>query len=75
MVLNDKLYKIMKWVNILAVPIATFLIGVYAAVMTCNVEAIITAVIGGLGTIAGVVLKVSDDAFKKDNMIEVIPKE
>ncbi len=75
MVLNDKLYKIMKWINILAVPLATFLIGVYAAVMTRNVEAIITAVIGGLGTLAGVVLKVSDDRFKQNNIIEVIPKE
>lgn len=75
MVLNNKLYKIMKWINILAVPIATFLIGAYAAFMTHNVEAIITAVIGGLGTIAGVVLKVSDDAFNKENNIEVVPKE
>ena len=75
MVLNDKLYKILKWINILAVPLATFLIGVYAAVMTHNVEAIITAVIGGLGTLAGVVLKVSNDAFNKSNIIEVIPKE
>ena len=75
MVLNDKFYKVMKWVNILAVPLATFLIGVYAAFMTHNVEAIITAVIGGLGTLAGVVLKVSDDKFYKNNIIEVLPKE
>ncbi len=70
MVLNDKLYKVMKWINILAVPLATFLIGVYAAIMTGNVEAIITAVIGGLGTIAGVVLKTSDTNYYKEKPAE-----
>lgn len=60
MILNDKLYKIMKWVNILAVPIATFLIGVVNAVMTGSIEAIITAIIGGVGTVAGIIIKESD---------------
>ena len=70
MVLNDKIYKVMKWINILAVPVATFLVGLYAAIMTGNVEAIITAAIGGAGTVAGVVLKVSDKAYYSE-----VPKE
>lgn len=60
MILNDKLYRIMKWVNILAVPIATFLIGIVNAFMTGSIEAIITAIIGGAGTVAGIIIKESD---------------
>jgi len=65
MILNDRLYQIMKWVNILAVPLATFLIGVVNAVLTKSIEAIITAVIGGAGTIAGVIIKESDKNYYK----------
>lgn len=60
MILNDKVYQIMKWVNILAVPMATFLIGIVNAVITGSIEAIITAIIGGAGTVAGIIIKESD---------------
>lgn len=66
MVLNDRVYRIMKWVNILAVPLATFLIGIVNAVMTGNIEAIITAIIGGAGTVAGVIIKASDANYYKE---------
>lgn len=73
MVLNDKVYRIMKWVNILAVPLATFIVGIVNAVMTGNIEAIITAIIGGAGTVAGVVIKASDTNYYK--MVGSIPVE
>lgn len=76
MVLNDRVYRIMKWVNILAVPLATFLIGIVNAVMTGNIEAIITAIIGGAGTVAGVIIKASDTNYYKmceGAVIEEIP--
>lgn len=73
MVLNDKVYRIMKWVNILAVPLATFLIGIVNAVMTGNIESIITAIIGGAGTVAGVIIKASDTNYYKS--LPIVEKE
>jgi len=66
MKLPDKVYIILKWIMILATPICTFILGILAAVKTGDTAAIITAVIGGLGTLAGVIVKVSDNAYKKE---------
>jgi spore maturation protein SpmA len=76
MILNDRVYQIMKWVNILAVPLVTFLVGIVNAVMTGSIEAIITAIIGGAGTVAGVIIKASDTNYYKlgeGAVIEEIP--
>ena len=66
MKLPDKVYLILKWVMLLATPLCTFILGILAAVQTGDVSAIITAVIGGLGTLAGVIIKISDGAYQKE---------
>lgn len=66
MKLPDKVYDIMKWVMLLATPVCTFIIGIISAVQTGDPSAIITAVIGGLGTLAGVIIKISDSTYRKE---------
>jgi hypothetical protein len=66
MKLPDKVYDIMKWVMLLATPVCTFIIGIISAVQTGDPASIITAVIGGLGTLAGVVIKISDSTYRKE---------
>lgn len=66
MKLSNKLYNILKWIMILAGPVATFILGIIAAVQTGDPAAIVTAVFGGLGTLAGIVIKVSDVNYKKE---------
>ena len=66
MKLPDKVYIVMKWIMLLATPVCTFILGILAAVQTGEPAAIITAVIGGLGTLAGVIIKISDTAYKKE---------
>lgn len=66
MKLPDKVYIVLKWVMLLATPVCTFILGILAAVQTGEPAAIITAVIGGLGTLAGVIIKISDSAYKKE---------
>ena len=65
MKLPDKVYNILKWVMFLATPVCTFVLGILAAIQTGDPSAIITAVIGGLGTLAGVIIKISDTEYKK----------
>lgn len=66
--LPDKVYNILKWVMLLATPICTFILGIIAAVQTGDTSAIITAVIGGIGTLAGVIIKISDTEYRKEIM-------
>lgn len=66
MVLPDKVYIILKWIMLLATPVCTFILGILAAVQTGEPAAIITAVIGGLGTLAGVIIKISDMGYRKE---------
>ena len=70
MQLPDKVYLILKWVMLLATPVCTFILGIIAAVQTGDISAIITAIIGGLGTLAGVIIKISDTAYKKAHAVE-----
>lgn len=65
MKLPDKVYNILKWIMLLATPVCTFVLGVLAAIQTGDVSAIITAVLGGLGTLAGVIIKISDTEYRK----------
>jgi purine-cytosine permease-like protein len=66
MKLPDKVYIAMKWIMLLATPVCTFILGILAAVATGEPAAIITAVIGGLGTLAGVIIKISDMEYRKE---------
>lgn len=66
MKLSDKAYQILKWTMILAAPICTFIVGIIQAVQTGDPIAITTAVLGGLGTLAGIVIKASDIQYYKE---------
>lgn len=66
MKLPDKVYLVLKWMMLLATPLCTFILGILAAVQTGDVSAIITAVIGGIGTLAGVIIKISDSVYQKE---------
>lgn len=66
MKLPDKVYDVLKWIMLLAGPVTTFILGIIAAVNTGDVSAIITAVLGGIGTLAGVIIKISDGQYKKE---------
>lgn len=66
MKLPDNVYIIMKWIMLLATPVCTFIIGVYEAIQTGSFAAIVTAIIGGLGTLAGVIIKISDTQYRKE---------
>lgn len=66
MKLPDKVYIVLKWIMLLATPVCTFILGIIAAIQTGDVSAIITAVLGGLGTLAGVIIKISDTQYRKE---------
>ena len=66
MKLPDAIYNVMKWIMLLATPVCTFVLGIIAAAQTGDASAIITAVLGGLGTLAGIIIKISDSTYKKE---------
>lgn len=73
MKLPNKVYDALKWIMFLGVPVATFIIGIIAAINT-DVAAytgpIITAVLGGLSTLAGIIIKISDGNYQKEKQLE-----
>ena len=64
MKLPNKVYDVMKWIMFLAVPVGTFILGIIVAVQTGDISAIITAIFGGIGTLAGIIIKVSDNTYQ-----------
>lgn len=66
MKLPDNVYIALKWIMLLATPVCTFILGVIAAVQTGDPAAIITAVLGGIGTLAGIIIKISDSVYQKE---------
>ena len=66
MKLPDNVYIVLKWIMLLATPVCTFILGIIAAIQTGDITAIITAVIGGIGTLAGVIIKISDSTYQKE---------
>lgn len=66
MKLPDKVYIVLKWIMLLAAPTCTFILGIIAAVQTGEPAAIITAIVGGIGTLAGVIIKISDTEYRKE---------
>ena len=66
MKLSSKAYYILKWTMILAVPLCTFIIGIIQAVQTGDPIAITTAVLGGLSTFIGAIIKASDIQYYKE---------
>jgi hypothetical protein len=66
MKLNNKVYDVLKWIMVLAGPVCTFILGLITAIQTGDPTAIVTAVLGGLGTLAGTIIKISDVAYRKE---------
>lgn len=66
MTLNDKTYLAIKWIMLLAAPVLTFVLGLIAAIQTGDLANILTAAIGGIGTLAGVIIKISDTNYYKE---------
>lgn len=66
MKLPNRVYDILKWIMILAVPLATFVTALIASIQTGDMTAIITTVISGLGTLAGAIIKASDVEYQKE---------
>ena len=66
MKLPDKVYDVLKWIMLLAGPVTTFILGIIAAANTGDISAIITAVLGGIGTLAGIIIKISDGQYRKE---------
>jgi len=64
--LPDNVYLTLKWIQILAIPVCTFITSVVAAILTGETMAIITAVISGIGTLAGAIIKASDVEYQKE---------
>lgn len=67
MKLPNKVYDVLKWVMLLGVPVGSFIISIITAVNTGDPTAVITAVFTGLATLAGIVIKISDGEYKKEN--------
>lgn len=65
MQIPNKVYDILKVVVWIAPPFLTFVLGLINAIQTGDIIAIVTAVIGGLGTLAGTLLEVSCVNYRK----------
>jgi len=66
MKLPDNVYWWLKWIMLLAVPTGTCILGIITAVQTGDISAIITAVFGGIGTLAGIIIKISDNIYQAE---------
>ena len=65
MQIPNRVYDILKVVVWIAPPFLTFVLGLINAIQTGDIIAIVTAVIGGLGTLAGTLLEVSCVNYRK----------
>ena len=63
--LPDKVYDILKWIMILAVPFATFIVSVIDAFATGDPRSIIMAIFSGIAELIGIIIKISDGVYKK----------
>ena len=66
MKLPDKIYDALKVIVWIAPPFLTFVLGLINAIQTGELIAIVTAVIGGIGTLAGTLLEVSCINYNKE---------
>ena len=73
MKLPNKVYDVLKWIMFLGVPVATFIIGILEAInpdIAAYAGPIITAVLGGLSALAGIIIKISDGNYQKEKQLE-----
>jgi len=69
--LPNKVYDILKWIMILAVPFATFIVSIIDAVATGDPRSIIMAIFSGVAELIGIIIKISDGTYKKQLKEEV----
>ena len=67
MIIPDKVYDVLKIVVWIAPGLLAFVCGIINAIQTGDIIAIVTAVIGGLGTLAGGLLTKSCEDYKKES--------
>ena len=65
LILPNKVYDVMKWIFFLGVPLGTFIISIYDAVITGDFRAIVMAIGSGIAELAGIIIKISDSQYKK----------
>lgn len=65
MKLSNKLYDILKWTSLLAIPLVTLIMSVSEAV-GFSYGSVIAAVVSAVGLFAGSVIKISTDNYNKD---------
>lgn len=63
MKMSNKTYDILKFIMLIAPSLSAFIIGLITAIMTGDWRAIVTAAVGGLGTLAGAILEVSSKMY------------
>lgn len=65
MKLSNKLYDILKWTSLLAIPLVTLIMSVSEAV-GFSYGSVIAAIVSAVGLFAGSVIKISTDNYNKD---------
>jgi len=65
MKLSNKLYDILKWASLLAIPLVTLIMSVSEAV-GFSYGSVIAAIVSAVGLFAGSVIKISTDNYNKD---------
>ena len=65
MQLSSKLYGILKWTSLLAIPLVTLIMSVSEAV-GFEYGSTIAAIVSAIGLFAGAVIKISNDNYYKD---------
>lgn len=63
MKMNNRTYDILKFIMLIAPSFSAFIIGLITAILTGDWRAIITAAVGGIGTLAGSILEVSSKIY------------
>ena len=63
MKLSNKMYDVAKFIMLIAPSLTAFVIGLVTAILTGDWKAIVTAAIGGIGTLAGAFLEASSKIY------------
>lgn len=61
--LSNKTYDILKFIMLLAPSFSAFLIGLITAILTGDWRAMVTAAVGGIGTLAGAAIEASSKIY------------
>lgn len=65
MKLSNKMYDILKWVSLLAIPLVTLIMSISEAV-GFGYGSTVAAIVSAIGVFAGAVIKISTDNYNKE---------